>query len=424
MEGALERRADRVALARTCPEHGPSEITLSRHPEEYADLDRFYFKVLKKGAVSGRVTNYWLLSTSRCQMLCDYCQVDVKNPVYDEMSREDLDSLITGNHGVKLTLSGGEPTLHPDIEHFFRNAARTGARAQLATNGLALADRYFCLRLKAAGCREVRLSLESFTPFPEGSPLAFYNRFIPAKLAALKNLGELGFAVSLSPTIFKGLNEHMLAETVRWAACRPFVREISVNGFSWTGAGAARSRDEMMPPDLMMDALCAGLSVADRGAVFTLQKALFTLLHLLGIRICMYTQFMVFTRRAGAVKPVTARFDRRRMERGLAFWERFSGSPWPVRSAVFLGSMLYAAKPAALGLTAAFLRMVLANHLRMDFTRYPSELLPVVLNTNCSPLSADEELGRQCMSAFIYRKNGRFGRNFSTRVLSGFELRP
>jgi len=423
MEGFLMLEKDGIYLRRNCERHGITEISLSSNPAGYAELDRFYFRTLKKGETSGRITNYWILSTSRCQMMCDYCQVNVREPAFEEMDGTDLNRVITENPEIKLTMSGGEPTLHPDMLRFFRDGALSGGCTQLATNGLALADHAFCSRLKAAGAKEVRLSVESFSPVPESSTLASFNKYIPQKMLALKNLEETGFSVSLSPTIFKGVNEAALTDALRYAADRPFIKEISVNGFSWTGAGVSRSREEMMPPDYMMDVICAGAGISDRESVFTLQKALFAALHLMGIRLCMYTQIMIFVRKAGRLEPILDYFDMKRMKAALNSWERLRNAVYPVRFAAFILAMLYSMKPRTLLLAGDISKIVLANYFRMDFSKYPGSLLPVVLNTNCSPLTADEEVSRQCMSAIIYKKGGELKKAVTTYMLAGFEPR-
>ncbi len=407
-----------VYLYRECPVDGPSRMELSRNPRDYAELDRFYFTVLKKGKARGRITNYWVLSTHECQMRCSYCQIDASRPFFENMLETDFDAVLRRYTGAKLTLSGGEPGLSPGIFYFFKNASRLKRLTQLATNGLKIADRDFYLKLKESGAKEIRFSLESFTPIPEDSKIYEFNKFVNTKMAALKLLEKGDFSLSLSPTIFKGVNEDLLLETLDYAREHLSVKEISVNGFSWSGAGQSRGQEEMIMPDEMMDIICAGFKVSDRQSIFTFQKALVLLLQLLDIRICMYTQIMIFVRRKGKLEPITDYFEMDRMKQGLAAWEKFSNTPYPVRLLAFFGLAAYSLKPKTFLLSADILRMLFANLFKIDFSRYPAKLLPLVLNTNCSTLTADEEVSRQCMSAVICKQNGTLRETFTSRILS------
>ncbi len=420
IDGSLLQKTDCVVLYRDCHEHGPTEIVLSNNPIFYAELDRFYFEVLKKGSSKGRITNYWVVATSQCQMQCDYCQVNVAEHFFENMNRMDFDKIIQLCKGAKLTLSGGEPTLHQDIFYFFRNAARLKRCAQLATNGVRLSDENFCRLLKEANLKEVRISYEMLDT--EHEELADFKKWMGKKSVALKYLEKGHFNVSLSPTIFKGINESLLLETLEYAKTRPFVKEISVNGFSWVGGGANRDRAEMIMPDEMVDVICRGFNVQDRESIFTLQKALFIFLQLVNIKLCMYTQIMIFVRRNGKLELFVDYFNMKRMKRALKWWERFSNAPRHVQFITFGLAMAFSMKPKAILLSRAILNMIAANIFAIDFSKYPHDLLPVVLNTNCSVLTADEEVSKQCMSGVIVKINNKLIRSSSTVLLIGREM--
>ena len=164
LEGRIVLDGGKVYLDRTCPEHGPCRFMLSRNGEAYADLDRFFFDVLHGASVQGRITNYWILSTSKCQQKCRYCNVDWEHPAHTEMSHDLLLEAIETYGHAKLTMAGGEPTLHPDVLTFFREADARRVTTQLATNGILLASREFCRELQEAKVKEVRLSVEAIEP--------------------------------------------------------------------------------------------------------------------------------------------------------------------------------------------------------------------------------------------------------------------
>ena len=417
IEGSLLADDNSVSLHRDCGIDGVTKIVLSHNPEYYVDLDRFYFKVLKKGKARGRITNYWILSTHECQMRCSYCQINASHPFFQDMLGTDFDVILQRYRGVKLTLSGGEPTLNPGIFYFFKNALRLKRRTQLATNGLKIADDDFYLKLRDSGAKEIRISYESFTPIGIDSKIYEFNKFLDMKLLALKRLEKGDFSVSLSPTIFREANEGLLLETLDYAKDKLFVKEISVNGFSWSGAGEARDRNEMIMPDEMMDIICAGFNIKDRQSIFTLQKLLFLFLQLLNIRICMYMQIMIFVRKKGNLELIVDYLNMEKMKKALSAWERFSNAPYIIQLLTFFVVIGYSIKPRIFLLSKDILRMLLANIFEIDFSKYPVSLLPLVLNTNCSTLTADEEVGKQCMSGAICKRNDKVEETSTTRIL-------
>src|SRR6185295_206313 len=75
----------------------------------------------------------------RCNLDCAYCNEYDKTsaPVpVDEMLRR-IDHLARLGTTI-ITLSGGEPTLHPDLDAIIRRIRQRGAIATLITNGLLL----------------------------------------------------------------------------------------------------------------------------------------------------------------------------------------------------------------------------------------------------------------------------------------------
>jgi len=414
--GTIEEIDAKVYLCRSCPEHGPFQFLLSANAQLYRDLDRFYFEVLKTtDQPQGRITNYWVLSTNRCQLNCAFCQAEVEAPVFDDMSADEFRALFASHGTTKLTLSGGEPTLHPQAAAFFAEAHARGMSTQLATNGVRLAQRDYCRTLAAAKVSEVRISIESLDD--RRVPGLYDDAFYPLKLEALKNLEAFGITTILSPTIFKGVNESLLIDALEFAKDRPFIKEISANGFSWVGEGRGMDAGLMIMPDEMMDLLHRRYCSSGREEIFTLQKALLTALQMMRIRLCLYTQVMIFVRERRGLAPITDYLDMTRLAAGIRTWERFARSPYPLQLVAFLGACLSSLRWRSLKLAGPLARLFLATAFGINIHRYPSKLLAVVLNTNCSTLNADEMVGTQCMSGVLYKQNGAMLEAVSSEML-------
>jgi len=418
--GSVVLKGDCVTLYRECEEHGPTDMLLSRNARLYADWDRFYFSVLQRGEPKGRIINYWVVCTSECQMQCSFCHADVQDRYAEEMSRADFDLVIRYDARAKLTISGGEPTLHPDLIYCIREAVRAGRNIQLATNGIWLADGEFCEKLRAEGLRNVRLSCELLDP--QKSQVSEFGRWLDAKVRAIENLDKYDYSVTLSPTIFKGVNEDLLVESLAWAARRPCIATVSVNGFSWVGHGTVRARGEMIMPDEMMDLIARHFGIEDRESLFTLQKMLFTLLQLLNVRACMYTQLMLFVRRAGALEPIVRYFNMKRMKKGMRFWEKLSRAPYPIQLAAFCLAMAYGLTGRSCVLFGDLVKVGARYLRRGNGSARPSRFLTVILNTNCSTLTMDEEVGKQCMSGVLIKKGGKVLRSHSSELLIDKEI--
>jgi len=100
----------------------------------------------------------------RCNLSCTYCNEydDVSKPVpLDEMMRR-IDHL--GRLGTSIiTISGGEPLLHPELDEIIRRIRRNGALAGMITNGyLLMPDRI--QRLNRAGLDHMQISIDNIQP--------------------------------------------------------------------------------------------------------------------------------------------------------------------------------------------------------------------------------------------------------------------
>ncbi len=100
----------------------------------------------------------------RCNLDCAYCnEYDKTSPPVPtgEMLRR-IDKL--GELGTSIiTFSGGEPTLHPDLNLLIRRVRERGAIATIITNGLLLTPERI-QRLNAAGLDYLQISIDNVTP--------------------------------------------------------------------------------------------------------------------------------------------------------------------------------------------------------------------------------------------------------------------
>ena len=100
----------------------------------------------------------------RCNLACTYCNEfdDSSDPVpIAEMERR-IDEL--GRLGTSvITISGGEPLLHPELDRVIARIRRTGAIAGMITNGYLLMPERIA-RLNRAGLDHMQISIDNVMP--------------------------------------------------------------------------------------------------------------------------------------------------------------------------------------------------------------------------------------------------------------------
>ena len=146
-----------------------------------------------------------------------------------------LDAFVASEGAPEVVmLSGGEPTIHPQILEFIALAKAKGiGMVTLNTNGIRLArDRRFGDALAAL---EPVIYLQ-FDGLEEQTHLRLRGRDLRAKKeAALARCAELGLAVALVVTVEKGVNEHELGAIIRHAVGHPAVRSVVLQPVTHAG---------------------------------------------------------------------------------------------------------------------------------------------------------------------------------------------
>lgn len=105
-----------------------------------------------------------IIPVRRCNLACEYCNEydDFSKPVPTEAMFQRVDKLAELGTSV-ITISGGEPLLHPELDEIIRRIRKRGMVAGLITNGyLLVAERIE--RLNRAGLEWLQISIDNVTP--------------------------------------------------------------------------------------------------------------------------------------------------------------------------------------------------------------------------------------------------------------------
>ena len=134
-----------------------------------------------------------IVPTRRCNLDCAYCNEydKVSQPVpFDVMLRR-IDRLAALGTTI-ITLSGGEPMLHPDLDAMIQRIRKRGAIATLITNGYLL-TRDRIQRLNRAGLDYMQISIDNVRP-DETSKKSL--KMLDRKLEALAEHAEFGVTIN------------------------------------------------------------------------------------------------------------------------------------------------------------------------------------------------------------------------------------
>ncbi len=105
-----------------------------------------------------------IIPMRRCNLACTYCNEfdDVSQPVALEEMFKRIDKL--GALGTSaVTISGGEPLLHPELDDVIRRIRKNGMISGLITNGYFLVPERI-ERLNRAGLEWLQISIDNVTP--------------------------------------------------------------------------------------------------------------------------------------------------------------------------------------------------------------------------------------------------------------------
>jgi MoaA/NifB/PqqE/SkfB family radical SAM enzyme len=150
-----------------------------------------------------------IIPIRRCNLACTYCNEydDVSKPVpLEEMFRR-IDKL--GEMGTSIvTISGGEPLLHPDLDLIIARIRKNGIMAGMITNGYLLVKERI-ERLNRAGLEYLQISIDNVKP-DEVSKKSL--KVLDAKLKLLAEHAD--FQVNINSVLGSGVADSEDALTI------------------------------------------------------------------------------------------------------------------------------------------------------------------------------------------------------------------
>jgi len=249
VDAEVNARDNRVILRKRCPEHGAFEALVYSDAQQYMAQQRFnkpgtlpleFQTEVREGCPldCGLCPDHkqhaclgLIEVNTACNLDCPICFADSGHqPDGFSLTLEQVDFMLDrfvaaeGSPEV-VQLSGGEPTVHPQILAFVALAKEKGIRnVMVNTNGIRIArDPKF-----AEALAELRPHLYfQFDGFDTATQLAIRGRDLCRdKERALERCAELGLGVTLVCTLEKGVNEHEVGAVIRFGVGHPAVRAV------------------------------------------------------------------------------------------------------------------------------------------------------------------------------------------------------
>ncbi len=274
LPAVLKERGGEVRMERSCPEHGAFSAVIWRGEPDFSAWKR-----PKSPSGAGHretrrdkgcphdcglceehrqhTCTVLFEITYACNLRCPVCFASAGGSAASFTSLAELEEqlrwIAARTPDAVLQISGGEPTLHPDLPALVKIAAGLFPAVQLNTNGILLAQRPdLCGELAEAGLSWVFLQFDGTTD--DIFETMRGARLLKEKIRAIENCRDARLTVVLVPTLARGVNDGNLGEMLDFAlAYSPAVRGIHIQPMADMGrnfvnhpeprAATARSAD-------------------------------------------------------------------------------------------------------------------------------------------------------------------------------------
>lgn len=244
-----------VYLRKQCPEHGWHEALVSSDAGWYLDSLKYnkpgaipyeFATAVEQGCPSDcglcpehqQHTCVGIIEiTTRCNLVCPTCFADAGTGYDLNLAQVEamLDRLLeTEGHPEIVQISGGEPTIHPQILDILAAARARGIKhVMLNTNGLRLAQEPDFVRQLVPYQPTIYLQFDGLTA---STYQALRGRDLCAiKQQALDHLAQAGLYAVLVPTIVRDVNDSEIGDILRYGLKHPAVLGINYQPVTFAG---------------------------------------------------------------------------------------------------------------------------------------------------------------------------------------------
>ena len=276
-----------VYLCKECPEHGPRTVLLASDAGWYHEIMGYPAQLVAPalsnpvktgcpydcGACTSHQQKTYLPVipiTSLCNLDCPICYTINKNHQPFHMSTDEFARIlevIRANDPERkiINLTGGEPTLHPDLPGLVRLCHEAGIhRVTISTHGLAFLKNDALLEQLSELRARIVLSFDSFDDAINRRMLGA--KCTSAKLKVLDRLEQFALDTTLIPVLALGVNDQEVGALVELALEREHIRSLEIHTMTFTGQGGSdfEPGSRITVPDVLKS-----IELASRGKIAT-----------------------------------------------------------------------------------------------------------------------------------------------------------
>ncbi len=251
LEAEIHARAGKVYLRKRCPDHGEFVALVYGDAQRYVEIQRYNKPGerplrLQTEVVEGCPRDCGICPEHKqhtclgiievntgCNLDCPICFADSgtgHQPDGYSLTLEQVEAMLDAFVAAEgepeaIQLSGGEPSIHPQILDMLAAAKARGIKlVMLNTNGIRLArDPRFAPALAEIG---VHVYLQ-FDGFKNSTQLAIRGRLLQEeKRRALERCADAGVGVSLAAAVERGINDDEVGDIVRFGVEHPAVAGV------------------------------------------------------------------------------------------------------------------------------------------------------------------------------------------------------
>ncbi len=194
----------------------PLDVSMAWKLRTLNRLDHVDFKNVSPFKTdSARQQRTLLRINGHCNMSCAFCFVDRTVADFDAEQLEGDIHEFRKSGGEHLVLSGGEPTLHPDLARLIAHGKKLGFRTiEIQTNGVKTADPEYAKSLVDAGLNKVTVSLHSVDA-EHSDKITRLPKAFGKSIQSIHNFRPLGVVTQIAHVITKS-NYQELPKTFRF----------------------------------------------------------------------------------------------------------------------------------------------------------------------------------------------------------------
>ncbi len=257
-------------MVRKCPDHGECELLYRKDFSFYESISSMVHCVDKGREPDGArfetgapISIVYVDLTDKCNLRCPVCLADTGGPSKEEITRESILQRLSCWEGRKPTvyLSGGEPTLRPDLPEIVSGIVRLGFIPVLITNGLKLCDGDYVRILREAGLKFIVLQFDGLTDDVHEKLRG--RKLMDVKMGALENLARYGIMTSICMMVARGINDHQVGDIIRFGVQSRAIFEVEL----MPAVRMGRVEEAMVDPELESDEIMQLIQAQTEGRI-------------------------------------------------------------------------------------------------------------------------------------------------------------